>query len=58
MSLVEKKSAKVNKVDISQISELFLGISKRDLGYPEEKMNFLIAATYCELLPRVFKLRK
>ncbi|XP_068203031.1 uncharacterized protein [Palaemon carinicauda] len=51
-------TAKIKKVDLSRVSELFEGISNLELNRPHGEIDMLIGASYCEILPRVVETNK
>ncbi|XP_064083900.1 uncharacterized protein LOC135199676 [Macrobrachium nipponense] len=55
---INEITAKIKKVDLSRVSELFEGISNLELNRPHGEINMLIGANYCEILPRVVETNK
>ena len=50
---INEISARIRKVDLSNLPELFVGISNSEVGRPYGEIDMLIGANYSELLPRV-----
>ncbi|XP_068229430.1 uncharacterized protein [Palaemon carinicauda] len=55
---INEITAKIKKVDLSRVSELFEGISNLELNRPHGEIDMLIGADYCEILPRVVETNK
>ena len=51
-------SARIKKVDLSKMPELFVGISNSEVDRPHGEIDMLIGANYSELLPRVVQTNK
>ena len=51
-------TAKIGKVDVSKVPELFRGISMSDIDRPCGEIHVLIGADHCELLPTVSQINQ
>ena len=55
---INEVSARIKKVDLSKMPELFVGISKSEVDRPHGEIDMLIGTNYSELLPRVVQTNK
>lgn len=55
---INEISARIKKVDLSKMPELFVGISRSDVDRPHGEIDMLIGTNYCELLPIVVQTNK
>ena len=55
---ISEVSARIKKVDLSKMPELFVGISNSKVHHPHGEIDMLIGANYSELLPRVVQTNK